>query len=266
MDKFVKRIPSTKKAAKKASAFPDFQTFISGLGTWKSKLSGATSSKTFANCYAFVQDKYESEVCYPPTHQIFNAFSTTPIEEVKVVIVGQDPYHQPGQAMGLCFSINKGIKIPPSLRNIYKCINQDEDVPDFKIPKHGDLTNWANQGVFLLNTVLTVTDSSANSHKKAGWLKFTDEVIRVISKECEGVVFMLWGKPAQKKASLIDADKHHILNAAHPSPLSAFRGFFTCQHFSKANALLEADGKDTIDWNKINEKVVENEEEEEEEE
>ena len=255
MDKFIKITKRASKSKKKSADFPDFETFLSYLGTWRPKLSKFTSTKKFADTYAFVQEKYESEVCYPPTDLIFNAFTTTPIKDIKVCIIGQDPYHQPGQAMGLCFSVNRGITVPPSLRNIYKCIAQDDDVPNFKIPKHGDLTHWADQGVFLLNTVLTVTDSSANSHKKAGWLKFTDEVIKVISKECDGVVFMLWGKPAQKKAKLIDENKHHILEAPHPSPLSAFRGFFECQHFSKANTLLEEDGKTPIDWNKINNKA-----------
>ena len=155
--------------------------------------------------------------------------------------------------MGLAFSIPKvgKFKFPPSLTNIYKGLQQDPGV-NFTVPKHGDLTNWANQGVFLINTALTVTDSQPNSHSKCGWLKFTDQVIKTISSECNNVVFMLWGAPAQSKAALIDSKKHHILEAAHPSPLSAHRGFFDCHHFSKANAYLKSVGKSEIDWNKIN--------------
>lgn len=223
------------------------------MGTWKEKLSTFTSTKSFASTYAFVKQKYESkEVCYPPKELIFNAFQTTPIESLKVVIVGQDPYHQPDQAMGLAFSVNKGVTVPPSLKNIYKNLENDPKV-DFKTPKHGDLTNWANQGVFLINTVLTVTYNEANSHKKSGWLKFTDEVIRVVNKECDGVVFLLWGKPAEKKESMIDGKKHLVLKSSHPSPFSARYGFLDCGCFSEANEWLEEKGKGAIDWNKINE-------------
>lgn len=255
MDKFVEVVK--KSSSKKSTAptgFPDFNTFLDDLGSWKDKLSTFTSTKKFADTYAFVKAKYESkDVCYPPTELIFNAFKTTPIEDVKVVVVGQDPYHQPNQAMGLSFSVNKGITVPPSLKNIYKCIENDDNIENFKVPKHGDLTNWANQGVFLLNTVLTVTYNDANSHKKSGWLKFTDEVIKVINKECDGVVFMLWGKPAQAKEKMIDLKKHCVLKSSHPSPFSAHMGFLTCQHFSLANKYLVEKGKEPIDWNKINE-------------
>lgn len=237
------------------SGFPDFETFKEGLGTWKKVLSSFTSSKKFADIYTFVKEKYEDKALknYPPPNLIFNAFKTCELSNIKVCILGQDPYHQPGQAMGLAFSVPKGgkFKFPPSLRNIYKGLDQDPGV-DFTIPKHGDLTNWATQGVFLINTVLTVTESKANSHKKGGWLKFADHVIKAISDNCDDVVFLLWGKPSEKKAALIDTDKHCILTAAHPSPLSAFRGFFECHHFSKANAYLKSKGKDEIDWNKIN--------------
>jgi len=245
-----KKSPTPSKGGSKA--FPDFATFLAGLGTWKKPLSTFTSSKTFGDTYGFVKSKYEEGPCYPQPDMIFNCFATTPIEDVKVVIVGQDPYHQPGQAMGLCFSVFKGVKVPPSLVNIYKCIENDKSV-EFKKPTHGDLSNWASQGVFLLNTVLTVSDSKPNSHKASGWLKFSDEVIKTISKECKDVIFLLWGTPAQQKKKLIDLKKHHILESVHPSPLSAHRGFLDCEHFSKVNKKLEELGKPTIDWNKINE-------------
>ena len=171
---------------------------------------------------------------YPPQDMIFNAFKTTPIQSVKVVIVGQDPYHQPGQAHGLCFSVMKPVPPPPSLKNIYKNLEADKKL-NFKKPNHGDLTKWAAQGVFLLNASLTVEDSKPNSHADCGWQKFTDEVIQVINKNCTGVVYLLWGKPAQMKAKSVNSTKNKILKTSHPSPLSASQGFLTSKHFSECN-------------------------------
>lgn len=244
---------SSKKQIVESDQFMTFDDFKEGLGTWKTLLSKFSASPKFLAIYNNVKQAYSNPKirCYPPKDQIFNAFQHTNINDVRVVIVGQDPYHQPGQAMGLCFSVNKGIKVPPSLVNIYKCINQDKNIKGFTTPKHGDLTKWADQGVLLLNTVLTVEDSKPNSHKDFGWLDFTNEVIRVISSELEGVVFLLWGAPAIKKKEIINKSnkRHHILETVHPSPLSASKGFFDCGHFSKTNELLEADGKKAINWN-----------------
>lgn len=260
MDKFikVKKVPnpkvvtsSSKKKKPETQNFPDFQTFCQGLGSWQSLLSKYTTTKKFSNLYTKVKDAYEETVCYPPHGQIFNCFLTSNLEDIKVVVVGQDPYHQPNQAMGLCFSVNKGIKVPPSLKNIYKCIEEDPHIIDFSKPGHGDLTNWANQGVLLLNTVLTVEDSQPNSHSKFGWLEFTNKVIEIISSELDGIIFLLWGKPAEQKKKLIDLKKHHVLCSSHPSPFSARRGFLTCGHFSKVNEILEEKGKKKIDWGKI---------------
>ena len=181
---------------------------------------------------------------YPARSLIFNAFDTTPFDKVKVVILGQDPYHGPGQAMGLSFSVPKGIRVPASLRNVYKELAQDVE---FKIPGHGDLSPWASQGVFLLNAMLTVEKSKAGSHKKIGWQKFTDVVIKKLSDEREGLIFMLWGNFAKNKSALIDSNKHIILQAAHPSPL-ARNAFSGSKHFSKANEALSAQGKSTIQW------------------
>lgn len=229
--------------------FLTFEEFREGVNTWAHFLEAFISSPLFNKIYVFVQKKYETEKCYPPKNDIFNAFKLTNINNLKVVIVGQDPYHQPGQAMGLSFSVPKGCKVPPSLVNIYKAINQDPEIKDFKIPNHGDLTKWAKQGVFMLNDLLTVTESKPASHKNSGWDKFTDHVIRTISKEKEGIVFLLWGKPAQQKAKIIDSKKHKILESVHPSPLSAHGGFFTCGHFSKVNQFLREKGQTEIDWN-----------------
>ncbi|XP_050229673.1 uracil-DNA glycosylase, mitochondrial isoform X2 [Mercurialis annua] len=182
---------------------------------------------------------------YPPQHLIFNALNSTPFDNVKAVVIGQDPYHGPAQAMGLAFSIPQGLKIPSSLANIFKELKQDLGC---SIPSHGNLHSWALQGVLLLNTVLTVRSHQANSHAKKGWEQFTDSVIRSISQRKEGVVFLLWGNSAQEKSKLIDETRHYILKAAHPSGLSANRGFFGCRHFSKTNQLLEQMGIPPIDW------------------
>lgn len=190
------------------------------------------------------QEKKNGQVIYPPGPLIFNAFKLTPFEEVKVVILGQDPYHNPGEAMGLCFSVPEGKRVPPSLRNIYKEIHRDVGCD---IPSHGDLTSWAKQGVFMLNSMLTVRHKSAGSHKSIGWQKFTDAVIRTLSDERESLIFLLWGKFAQSKGTLINQLKHHVLIAAHPSPLARV-GFAECGHFSKTNELLESMGNKPIDW------------------
>jgi uracil-DNA glycosylase len=193
---------------------------------------------------ALVHRKLKGETIYPPGKLIFNAFDLTPVPEVRVVILGQDPYHNPGEAMGLSFSVPKEVKIPPSLRNIYKEINADLGL---EIPKHGDLTSWASQGVLLLNAFLTVTQNSPASHRDIGWATFTNAVIKKLSDEKENIVFMLWGNFAKGKSDLIDAEKHLILHAAHPSPLAG-GAFFGCRHFSKANEYLQKNGLGEIDW------------------
>ncbi|WP_158827839.1 uracil-DNA glycosylase [Mucilaginibacter lacusdianchii] len=192
------------------------------------------------------QEKDAGETVYPKSSNIFNAFKHTPFNKLKVVILGQDPYHGANQAFGLSFAVQKGITVPPSLKNIYKELQTD--ISGFTIPNHGDLTEWADQGVLLLNATLTVRAGKPGSHQKKGWEIFTDTVIRKISEQKEGVVFLLWGKFAQAKSELIDADKHHILTAAHPSPYSADSGFFGCHHFSKTNTILEKEGDAPIDW------------------
>ena len=192
------------------------------------------------------QKRSEGVTVFPPERKVFSAFDATPFEQVKVVILGQDPYHGPDQAHGLCFSVLPGIKPPPSLANMYKELVQD--IEGFSIPDHGYLMPWAEQGVLLLNTVLTVEQGQAHSHKHLGWEKFTDKVIDEINQYREGVVFLLWGAHAQKKGKNIDKTRHHVLHAPHPSPLSAHRGFFGCQHFSKTNTLLTSMGKSPINW------------------
>ena len=193
-------------------------------------------------------EKEQGKKIFPPGSQIFNAFNITPIDKVKVVILGQDPYHGPGQAHGLCFSVSNGIAQPPSLVNIFKELHDDIGVP---IPDHGNLTKWAEQGVFLLNASLTVRSGEPMSHSKIGWAEFTNSVIRKISDAKKHVVFLLWGKFAQEKSILIDESKHLVLRSAHPSPLSAYAGFFGCKHFSKANAWLMSKGIDPVDWQLI---------------
>ncbi|WMC11533.1 uracil-DNA glycosylase [Oceanimonas pelagia] len=183
---------------------------------------------------------------YPPEADVFNALKLTELAQVKVVMLGQDPYHGPGQAHGLCFSVRPGVRVPPSLRNMYKEL--ENDIPGFEIPNHGFLESWARQGVLMLNTVLTVEKGKAHSHARLGWETFTDKVIQAVNDHCEGVVFLLWGSHAQKKGSHIDRQRHHVLSAPHPSPLSAHRGFFGCRHFSQANQLLMAQGASPINW------------------
>jgi uracil-DNA glycosylase len=190
-------------------------------------------------------EKSQGKTIYPPGSLIFNAFNTTPIDKIKVVIIGQDPYHGPNQAHGLCFSVQNGVPPPPSLINIFKELQEDIGMA---IPRHGNLTKWAEQGVFLLNASLTVRAGEPMSHSKIGWASFTDSVIKKISDHTKHVVFLLWGKFAQDKRILIDDTKHLVLKSAHPSPLSAYAGFFGCKHFSKANAYLISKGIDPVDW------------------
>ncbi|MFE8072620.1 uracil-DNA glycosylase [Marinobacteraceae bacterium S3BR75-40.1] len=185
------------------------------------------------------------KVLYPPSHLCFNALNSTPFDRVKVVVLGQDPYHGPGQAHGLCFSVRPGVKTPPSLVNIFKEIQSDLGIAP---PDHGCLQPWADRGVLLLNAVLTVVQGQAGAHQGKGWERFTDRVIEHLNAEQEGIVFLLWGSHAQKKGQIVDRQRHHVLTAPHPSPLSAHRGFLGCRHFSQTNAWLEKEGRETIDW------------------
>ncbi|MBN8673510.1 MAG: uracil-DNA glycosylase [Chitinophagales bacterium] len=213
---------------------------------WKELLKDEFSKPYFQQIVLHLKtERTQGKTIYPPGPFIFNAFDTTPIDHVKVVILGQDPYHGPGQAHGLCFSVQKGIAPPPSLVNIFKELHDDIGIT---IPNHGNLTHWAQQGVFLLNASLTVRAGEPMSHAKIGWATFTDTVIKKISEQKEHVVFLLWGKFAQDKKILIDETKHLVLKAAHPSPLSAHNGFMGCKHFSKANAWLMSKGIDPVDW------------------
>jgi uracil-DNA glycosylase len=213
---------------------------------WKDILKQEFSAQYFQQAVAFIKmEKAQGKTIYPPGGLIFNAFDSTPFDKVKVVLLGQDPYHGPGQAHGLSFSVPDGIKPPPSLVNIYKELLTDIGMP---IPRSGNLTKWALQGVLLLNAALTVRANEPASHAKTGWIEFTDAVIRKISDEKSGIVFLLWGKFAQEKQVLIDETKHHVLKAAHPSPFSADKGFFGCKHFSRTNDLLVKEGVDPIDW------------------
>ena len=212
---------------------------------WLEPLSAEFKKPYYAKLYRFVNDEYRTHTIYPKQADVFNAYDMTPLSKVKVLILGQDPYHEPGQAHGLCFSVNKGVDIPPSLVNIYKELADDIG---FQIPDHGCLTKWADQGVMLLNTVLTVRAHAANSHQGKGWEQFTDATIAALNKQDRPIVYMLWGKPAQQKAAMLDNPKHLVLKAPHPSPLSAYRGFFGCRHFSKANDFLTANGVEPVDW------------------
>ena len=213
--------------------------------SWKQELSDEWSKDYFVRLTNFVRNEYATKQIFPPGRQIFAAFNATPFNEVKVVILGQDPYHAVGQANGLCFSVNDGIQFPPSLRNIFQEIHNDVGSP---IPQSGDLTRWAKQGVLLLNATLTVEAHKAASHQRQGWEQFTDEVISHLSQHRRNVVFILWGSYAISKRTLINPDKHLILTSVHPSPLSAYRGFFGNKHFSKANNYLIEHGKTPITW------------------
>jgi uracil-DNA glycosylase len=214
--------------------------------SWKERLKDEFEKTYFENIVNHIKtEKLQKKNIYPAGVHIFNVFDVTPFDKIKALILGQDPYHQPGQAHGLCFSVQKGVPPPPSLVNIFKELKEDIGV---NTPNHGDLTSWARQGVFLLNASLSVRAGEPMSHSKIGWATFTDAVIKKISDEKEHIVFMLWGKFAQEKSILINAVKHLVLKAAHPSPLSANNGFFGCKHFSKANEYLMHYGKAPIDW------------------
>ncbi len=214
--------------------------------SWRQLLHREFEQDYFAKIKAAIlKDKQEKITVYPPGSRIFNAFNTTPFDDVKIVILGQDPYHQPGQAMGLSFSVPQNTRIPPSLQNIYKELARS--IEGFTIPHHGDLSPWAQQGVFLLNAVLTVRQAQAASHSKIGWQQFTDAVISAISEHKEGVIFMLWGNFAKNKAALIDESKHHILTSVHPSPLAG-GAFIGCNHFKEANEILIRQKQTPIHW------------------
>ena len=214
--------------------------------SWKERLHDEFEKPYFENLIEFVKEEYKTHTVYPPGKLIFNAFDSCPFDACKVVILGQDPYHGPGQANGLCFSVNDGVPKPPSLLNIFKEVNEDVGVP---IPVSGNLQRWADQGILLLNSTLTVEAGDAGSHQKKGWETFTDAVIQRINDEKENIVFLLWGKYAQDKGSIIDESKHHVLKAKHPSPLAAkWGGWFGSKHFSQTNAYLEKMGKVPIAW------------------
>lgn len=225
----------------------DSQREETGVLTWKDVIGSEKEQAYFMATLATVRAEREAgKVIYPPATEVFNAFKLTELDDVKVVILGQDPYHGPDQAHGLCFSVLPGVRTPPSLVNIYK--EMQRDLPGFVTPNHGFLESWARQGVLLLNTVLTVQAGMAHSHAHLGWETFTDRVIERINAHCQGVVFLLWGAHAQKKGRFIDRSRHHVLSAPHPSPLSAHRGFIGCGHFSEANRLLVQQGRSPIDW------------------
>lgn len=214
--------------------------------SWKNALADEFQKPYFHALKSFLQaEKKGGNKIFPPGKYIFNAFDSTPFDKVKVVILGQDPYHGPGQAHGLCFSVQKGVPTPPSLKNIYKELESDVG---FTNPGHGYLQKWSDQGVLLLNAILTVRAHQAASHRNKGWENFTDAAIHKLNQEREGLVFILWGGFAKKKASMIDPNKHLILKSVHPSPLSAYNGFFGCKHFSQVNAYLSSRGQEQIDW------------------
>lgn len=215
-------------------------------GGWKQALGDEFQQPYMQQLRTFLlEEQAAGKVIYPPEPLIFNALNSTPLDKVKVVIIGQDPYHGPDQAHGLCFSVQPGVRTPPSLRNIYKEIERDLGYP---VPEHGCLQSWAEQGVLLLNAVLTVTQGQAGAHANRGWERFTSQVIEVLNGQCEHLVFMLWGSYAQKKGQQIDVLRHCVLKSVHPSPLSAHRGFIGCGHFSAANAYLQEHGHSPIDW------------------
>lgn len=217
------------------------------MKNWNDFFEQEKQKPYFNKIVAFLdEEKKNGEIVYPPSEHILSAFNYTPFGNVKVVILGQDPYHGPNQAHGLAFSVNKGIRVPPSLANMYKEL--EKDIPGFKIPNHGYLESWANQGVMMLNNVLTVRKGLPASHANIGWEIFTDAAVEYLNKNKEGLVFLLWGSHAHKKGQNIDAKKHYVLKAAHPSPFSAYRGFFGCNHFSKTNEILKKEGKQEINW------------------
>lgn len=213
--------------------------------SWHEVLDDEFDKDYFVRLTDFVRNEYKCARCYPPGNLIFNAFNLCPFDSVKVVIIGQDPYHGPGQAHGLCFSVNDGVRFPPSLQNIFKEIESDTGTP---VPSSGNLARWAEQGVLMLNATLTVREHQAGSHQGHGWEQFTDRVIELLSARREHIVFILWGAYAQKKGAVIDREKHLVLSSAHPSPLSAYNGFFGCRHFSKANDYLQMHHIAPIVW------------------
>ena len=213
--------------------------------TWDGLLYSEFQKEYYIKLREFLKNEYSTQTIYPEMGNIFNALKYTPYEDVKAVILGQDPYHGPNQAHGLCFSVQKGVKAPPSLQNMFKELNSDLGIP---IPSSGELTSWAKQGVLLLNTVLTVRAGQANSHKGMGWEIFTDRIIELLNMREKPIIFLLWGGPAKTKTKLITNPNHHILSTVHPSPLSAYNGFFGCKHFSKVNEILRSMGEKEIDW------------------
>lgn len=214
-------------------------------GGWDELLAPLFADTRYLQIREFLKHEYQTQTVYPDMYDLYNCFRMTPVTQIKCVILGQDPYHEPGQAHGLCFSVKPGVPLPPSLQNIFKEIQTDLNI---KEPNCGDLTKWANDGVLLLNTTLTVRAHQANSHANCGWSWFTDSVIKLISDHTQHTVFLLWGSNARSKAPLIDTKKHLILQCAHPSPLSAYRGFFGCRHFSQANQYLSTHGQTPINW------------------
>ena len=215
--------------------------------SWKEKLNTSFQSESFIRLKKFLKSEKATQIIYPDGNKIFSAFNLCPFDRVKIVIIGQDPYHGPKQANGLCFSVSDGIKPPPSLQNIFKELKDDLDL---EIPLSGNLEHWAEQGVLMINATLTVRAKQAGSHQKKGWEEFTDNVIRTLSEEKENLIFLLWGRFAQNKAQIIDDEKHYILTAAHPSPFSAHSGFFGCKHFSKTNEILKKLNQKPIKWGK----------------
>ncbi len=215
------------------------------LGDWNEKLAPLFSDERYKKIRSFLIDEYNTHTVFPNMYDLYNCFKYTQFKDLKAVILGQDPYHNEGQAHGLCFSVQDGIDLPPSLVNIYKEMKSDLGIDP---PKSGNLTKWAKEGVLLLNTSLSVRAHQANSHSKCGWAWFTDNVIKTVSEQAENVVFILWGGNARSKKPLIDQSKHLVLECAHPSPLSAYNGFFGCKHFSKTNEYLISKGKRPIDW------------------
>ncbi|MGM0566325.1 MAG: uracil-DNA glycosylase [Bacteroidota bacterium] len=213
--------------------------------SWKNVLQNQFESQYFQELKQFLIDERKNHHVFPPGSRIFAAFDSVPFHKVKVVIIGQDPYHGPGQANGFCFSVNRGVTVPPSLKNIYKELHSDLNIP---VPAHGDLSAWTEQGVLLLNAVLTVRARQPQSHQGRGWETFTDYAIKQLSEQRKNIVFLLWGRSAQNKMNLIDTNRHFVLKAAHPSPYSANKGFYGCRHFSKANTLLQQTGQNPVDW------------------
>lgn len=212
---------------------------------WLPAIDAEFRKPYYAQLYKFIREEYNTRKIFPPAEDIFNAFHLTPLSQVKVLILGQDPYHNDGQAHGLCFSVKPEVEIPPSLENIYKELKEDLGC---YIPNNGYLVKWARQGVLMLNTVLTVRAHQANSHQGHGWEQFTDAIIHAVNEQDRPIVYLLWGRPAQSKIPMLTNPKHLILKAPHPSPLSAYRGFFGCKHFSQTNDFLKANGMEPVDW------------------